>query len=216
MKEKNHQQSSIEISGFKARFYDYFIFLGTLGLYQVLLKRVIRDMNIRTTDWILDMGAGSGKNARLMLGYLSNKGKITALEIGDEMKKQFTKKCEKFSNASLMNLRIENPLPFTAEFDKVFISYVIHGFKQDERVKIVQNAYRALKPGGKLFIFDWNEFDLGEGGIFIRFFMKYIECEEAGEFIRQDFKKILSSIGFRNLVEHIYAKNKIRLLSAEK
>ena len=211
-KEKPH----IETRGLAARLYDCLILLGTLGFYQILIKRVIQDMSINPEDSILDFGAGTGKNDLLMLKYLSDDGSITALEIGKEMRKQFLKKCGCRKNVTLENFRIETPLPYSNRFDKVFISFVIHGFEQNKREKIIKNAFNALKPGGRLLIFDWNEFDLKKSGPFIRLFMKFIECDEAQDFIQRDFKEILTSLGFKNIEENIYTLGRIRLLSGEK
>ncbi len=206
----------IEFGGVRARFYDQLILMGTLGLYNPLINNIIADMEIKPADKILDMGAGTGKNELLMHRYLSNDGHITACEISAEMKKQFKKKCGRYENITLTALRIERPLPFRDTFDKVFLSFVIHGFTHDQRVLILQNAFNALKPEGRLFIFDWNEFSLEQSGPLMRLFMNYIECEEAKDFIRRDFTDVLIDSGFRNVEKRLYAWNKFRLLSAAK
>lgn len=205
----------IEIRGIEARFYDFFINVGTLGLYAGLLKRVIDDMHIGSKDRILDMGAGTGRNALLMRKHL-NGGHITALEISPEMKRQFERKCGALKNITLQDMRIENPLRFHDEFDKVFISFVIHGFEQEQREGILHNAYNALRQGGELFIFDWNEMNLGEQGPGLKAFFKYIECSPARDFITRDFSSVLKKIGFHDVSTRLYFKNRIRLLSGEK
>lgn len=216
MKKQPEMAPHIELSGFRARFYDQLILMGTLGLYNSLIKKIIADMEIKPEDKILDMGAGTGKNELLMHRYLSNDGHITACEISTEMKKQFNKKCGRYENIILTVLRIERPLPFRDAFDKVFLSFVIHGFPQDQRVLILQNAFNALKPEGRLFIFDWNEFSLDEAGLLMCLFMNHIECEEAKDFIRRDFTSVLLDTGFRNVEKRLYAWNTFRLLSAAK
>ena len=205
----------IETSGIAARFYDQLVFIGTFGLYHRLLKRVIDAMDIQPGDHILDMGAGTGKNALLMHRYL-DEGSITALEIGREMQEQFTRKCGAVQNIYLEHRHIEEPLPFREQFDKVLISYVLHGFERQERTAILQNAYRTLKPGGKLFIFDWNSFDLQESGPIMRFFMNHIECHPARDFIQQELHDVLIRIGFSDMHNHLYFRNQIRLLSCVK
>ncbi len=206
----------IELSGFRARFYDQLILIGTLGFYNPLIKKIILDMEIHPADKILDMGAGTGKNELLMRQFLSDKSHITACEISTEMKRKFQKQCDGFPNITLMPLRIERPLPFRDEFDKVFLSFVIHGFTQDKRELILGNAFNALKPGGRLFIFDWNEFRLEDSGPLMRLFMKYIECNEAKDFIERNFTRVVSDVGFREVKQRLYAWGKFRLLSADK
>lgn len=172
-------------------------------------------MHIEPNDHILDLGAGTGKNDLLMLEYLSG-GSITALEIGTEMRKQFQKKCGRFKNIKLENKRIENTLPYNEEFDKVVIYYVIHGFEQKNRERIVDNAYKTLKKGGRIFILDWNAFKLDDYGLIMRAFMKHIECEPALDFIQRDFKEVLILHGFTDIQQILYVNEKIRLLSGTK
>jgi ubiquinone/menaquinone biosynthesis C-methylase UbiE len=205
----------IEIRGIEARFYDFFINIGSIGLYVGLIKRVINDMHIGSENRILDLGAGSGRNALLMRKYL-NGGHITALEISPEMKKQFERKCSGLENVTLEDMRIESTLPFHEEFDKVFISFVIHGFEQQQRETILVNAYKALNTGGMLFIFDWNEMNLREQGPGMKAFFKYIECAPARDFITRDFRAVLQKIGFHDVSTRLYFKNRIRLLSGMK
>jgi demethylmenaquinone methyltransferase/2-methoxy-6-polyprenyl-1,4-benzoquinol methylase len=132
------------------------------------------------------------------------------------MRKQFRQKCGGYSNIFLENLRIDEPLPFREQFDKVFISYVLHGFELQYRAVIIHNAYQALKPGGKLFIFDWNRFEVQESGPIMRFFMNHIECDPATDFIRQDLPEVLSLTGFGDIGNNLYFRNRIRLLSCAK
>lgn len=49
------------------------------------------------------------------------------------------------------------PLTYHEEFDKVFISFILHGFENAQKVDIIGNAYRALKPGGVFYILDYEE-----------------------------------------------------------
>lgn len=213
---ENSELSRVEVKGLEARLYDFLLLAGTFGLYQSLLKRVIRDMKIRPDDRILDMGAGTGKNACMMRGYLSENGYILGLDIGEIMLKKFNHKCRKYENVKAIKQRIEEPLSFNNDFDKVFISFVIHGFSQDDRMKIINNAFKALKPGGRFFIFDWAEFDIDRAGPLLKFFMRHMECPLALDFIERDFKNILKEQGFNNIHENLYAGKKIRLLSGEK
>jgi demethylmenaquinone methyltransferase/2-methoxy-6-polyprenyl-1,4-benzoquinol methylase len=209
------KKPDIEVTGLEARFYDFFVLIGTFGLYQKLIKKVIQDMNIQPGDRILDLGAGTGKNALLMHDYLTG-GEITALEIGRQMRRQFQKKCGKYENIYLENRRIERPLPYENRFDKIFISYVIHGFEQEDRERIVYNSYRALKRGGQFFIFDWNEFDVEDSSFIIRNFIRRFECEPAQDFIQRDFESVLKRHGFHGIEKNLYFRDKIRLLSGIK
>ena len=64
-----------------ARYYDIGLDIATLGRYLPFIKQVVRTIKIKPDDRILDMGAGTGRNACLMAEYLSEKGEL----IGKEM-----------------------------------------------------------------------------------------------------------------------------------
>ncbi len=212
----NVPESKVEISGFVARFYDQLLRIASFGKYNGMMKAAIADMDIQPDDAILDMGCGTGYNSCLMVKYLGNDGKIIGLDISKKMKKQFEKKCQECPNISFIQKRIEDPLPFHDEFDKVFISFVFHGFPNSERKKIAQNAFNALKSGGRFTIFDFNEFNLDAQSWWFRSAFRRIECPLAFEYITVDWKGQLSEWGFDNFNEHLYFSKRISLLKATK
>jgi len=213
---KHYPKSKVELSGFTARHYDTLLNLVTLGKYGVHIKKVIDLMNIRPDDKIMDLGAGTGKNACLMINYLSKKGEIIALDISSEMIEQFQYKCAKFPNVKIVNLRIDQPLSYKNTFDKVFISFVLHGFPQNIRDQIIKNAFRMLKSGGMFFVLDYNEFSFKNSPVFFRIPFKIIECAYAFDFIERDWKNILTAEGFEKFKEHIFFAGYVRLLKAVK
>ena len=141
--------SKVEVTGFEARHYDLLMNVLTLGTYPLFIRRVVRDLHIQPQDHILILGSGTGRNACLMARYLSPRGRILGLDIGEEMLAQAQRRCQKLPNVSFEKRRIEQPLPYDKEFDKVFISFVLHGFPQEERLRIVGNAWRALRAGSE-------------------------------------------------------------------
>jgi SAM-dependent methyltransferase len=124
--------------------------------------------------------------------------------------------CGSIANIHLENRRIENPLPFNGQFDKVLLSFVLHGFEERRRRDILLNGYRALVPGGRLFVFDWNEFDLDCRGPVIRFFINHIECGPTRGFIRTNLRKLLLDCGFTDVEFTRYTRGLLRLASVKK
>ena len=207
-------ESHVEVKGFLAKHYDTLLDLVTVGFYKKFIKDVISKMNIQPNDRILDMGAGTGRNDLLMLGYLEE-GEVIGLEIGEEMKKQFREKSYHHDNLKLRDLRIEKKLPFEHKFDKVFISFTLHGFKQKDRIKIIENANKSLKKEGKFFILDYNEFDLSKKPFYARALFD-LECDLARDYIKRNWRKIWKEHGFSVKNEHLYFMKLIRLLELEK
>ena len=59
----------------------------SFGKYNRFIKRAVSDMQIETSDHILDLGCGTGKNAALMAEYLGAEGKITGIDLSPVMDK---------------------------------------------------------------------------------------------------------------------------------
>jgi len=211
-----YPDSKVEIQGFTARFYDNLLNFATLGGYGLFIKKAVRAMDIRPDDKILDFGAGSGRNALLMNKYISGKGEILGLEISDLMISQFKRKTEKFRNINVINQRIDLPFELEKKYDKVFISFVFHGFPFEIQKNIIRNAFSALKKDGEFIILDFNEFVTADTPFYFRIPFKLIECRYAFEYVERDWKQILSGYGFKGFREKLFPGKHIRLLKAGK
>ena len=209
-------ESKVEVKGFEAKHYDFLLQLGSFRKYGRMLKNAIAAMNIQPDDAILDLGCGTGKNSCLMAEFLERRGRILGLDIGDEMISQFNKKCAAYPNINVEKKRIDKPLPYQNEFEKVFLSFFFHGFPDEKRNRILANARRALKDGGQLVIFDFNEFDPDSKPFWFRIGFKKVECPLAFEYITMDWKSRLREQGFDNFEERLYFMDTIRLLIAYK
>ncbi|MBN1366096.1 MAG: class I SAM-dependent methyltransferase [Syntrophaceae bacterium] len=216
IKTKIYPDSHIELSNFLSKNYDKVMNIASLGFYGIFIKRVIADMDILPDDTILDLGCGTGRNAKLMSRYLNQNGSITGLDISESMKSQFTRHFRRTKQVEFLQQRIDVPFELSKSFDKVFISFVIHGFPHEVRHTVIQNAYNHLKPGGIFFILDFSEFDMNAMFWFYRLVFKTIECKYAFDFIRRNWKNILNKHGFGDFVEHYYVMKYVRLLRALK
>ncbi len=206
--------SKVEVKGIEALMYDKLMVVLSGFSYDRFIKKVIEDMGIEKNDKIIDFGSGTAKNICLMNEYTNNL--IVGLDIGSEMLYVSKKRCREHKNVKIFYHDIRSKTPFVEEFDKAFISFVLHGFIDSQRNEIIKNAYEALKPKGKFCILDYNEFDLNKKNPFVRWVFKYGECPLASEFIGIDLNKKLKEAGFKRFEEHLYYSNLVRLLIAEK
>ncbi|MBN2612458.1 MAG: methyltransferase domain-containing protein [Bacteroidales bacterium] len=216
MNNKLYPDSHVELKEFTANNYDKVMNIGTLGLYGSFITNAVANMHIQPDDHILDLGCGSGRNAAIMYRYLNENGFITGLDISQHMEKHFHNKFKNNNQVSFINQRIDVPFDLKKLFDKIFISFVIHGFPHEIRKTIIQNAINHLKPGGIFHILDFAEFDMDKMPRLHRFVFKKIECKYAFDYIKRDWKEILSTYGFNNFSERFYLKKYIRLLNAQK
>ena len=207
--------SKVEVTGSEARHYDFFMNTITGGTYPFFIRRAVQEMHIQPNDEILVLGAGTGRNINLMNKYLSNGGRVLGLDIGPEMLEQAQRRFADHPYVTIENQRVDEPLPYRGEFDKVFISFVLHGFIQEDRLKIIANAQRALRPGGEFIILDYNEFDLEHSPWLVRFVFN-MECPLATDFIGLDLQAILRDQGFNEFHTHPHYLGYVRLLAARK
>jgi len=216
MTEKYYPDSKVELQGFIAKHYDQILSTASLGIYGGFIKKAIKAMNIQQNDKILDIGAGTGKNALLMNKYLNSSGKVLGLEISDLMIGQFRNKTKNNDNLEIQNKRIDKPLNLEEKFSKVFISFVFHGFPYEIQQNIIENAYNSLEDGGEFVILDFNEFELEKTPFYFRVPFKIIECKYAFEYVERDWKSILKEKGFSFKYEKLFMKKYIRLLVLKK
>jgi len=207
--------SKVEVTGLEARYYDLLMNTISGGTYPFFIRNAIREMQIQPGNNILVFGAGTGRNMDLMDKYLSKKGRIVGLDVGPEMLDQAQRRFADHPYITIENRRIEESLPYQGEFDKVFISFVLHGFIQEDRLKIIANAQPALRPGGGFIILDYHEFDLKQSPWTVRFVFK-MECPLATDFIGRDLQAILREQGFDEFRVHSHYLGYVRLLAARK
>jgi len=85
--------------------YDAILDIVTLGRYLPFVRKVIATMGIEPKDKILDLGAGTGRNALLMAEHLSREGEVVGVDISDEMIRQFRRRCEGLPNLKVVRAR---------------------------------------------------------------------------------------------------------------
>jgi len=209
-------RSKVEIGERGARYYDVLLNLLSLGRYSHFMKKVIEKMGIKPGQSILDLGSGTGRNDCFMAEKVGSGGKIVGLDISDEMLSRAWKRCRKYPNVTFEKLRIELPLEYKGEYDKVFISFTLHGFEDDQKAGIIRNAYQALKPGAGFHVLDYAEFDIDRMWFPLRWAFARWECQLAMEFLKLDIKGMVYTQGFTDVKEEFFLRGHLRLLSAAK
>jgi demethylmenaquinone methyltransferase/2-methoxy-6-polyprenyl-1,4-benzoquinol methylase len=187
-----------------------------VGRYQAFIEGAIERMDIRRGDAILDLGSGTGRNICVMLKALGSTGRVVGVDISQEMLRQARRRCRAYPQVTFLNRRIEEPLPFHEEFDEAFICFTLHGFEDEDKERVIANAYRALRPGGTFWILDYSEFDLDRQWFPFRWAFRRFECELASEFLSLDLERMLARHGFGSFVIYPFLRGYARLLGAEK
>ena len=138
------ESSTKKIYDVHSLFYD-----ATFGrLVKRRIERAIRHMNIAETDFVLDLGIGTGAS----LGFYPRHGKIIGIDLSAGMLRECRKKIrEGDMNHVAVSQANALQLPFADDtFDHVFISHVIT-VVSDPYV-LVREAQRVCKPGARIVI----------------------------------------------------------------
>ena len=205
-----------EFAGRAVSRYDLVMDVLLLGRYQAFIEDAIDQMDIRQGDQILDLGAGTARNICLMLEELGNSGRVVGVDSSEDMVEYAQRRCQTYPNVAFLKQRIEEPLPFRDEFDKACIIFTLHSLEDADKERVLANVRRALRPGGILWVLDFNEFDLDQQWLPFRWFFRRIECELGIEFLSFDLTDLLARHGFGRFMTYRFLRNHVRLLGAEK
>jgi len=138
------------------------------------------------------------------------------MDISLVMERQFTTKCAKYQNTKFIRQRIDLLFSLSEQFDKIFISFVIHGFPHEVRETVTENIYTHLKLGGSFFMLDYAEFNMSKMPPLYHFIFKTVECKYAFDFVERDWNQILGNNNFADFKELFFFKKYVRLLKAQK
>ncbi|MDR0922611.1 MAG: methyltransferase domain-containing protein [Lactobacillales bacterium] len=117
------------------------------GLFSFPFKKtIVEELNLTPSEVVLDVGCANGK----LLSMLSEKNPKfigAGIDLSDEMIKMAESRYPEFS---FVQGNAEH-LPFdSGTFDQIICSASFHHFPHPE--EFLKEAYRVLKPGGKLLI----------------------------------------------------------------
>ena len=167
--------------------------------------------NPKSNEIILDAGCGYGSVSREIIKR--NKSKKLNFFLADANQTQLKRAIEEFNGLdfnhnSELKFFIDNLL-YTQfkdnSFHTIIAKMVIHEIPQKEQQQAINNAYKILKPGGKMIIWDMSLDEKSQQFIQNIIRMKdklagFKTLEKNRYFLRFDeTKSLLSNAGFRNI-----------------
>lgn len=110
--------------------------------------------NIKRGDIVLDLGSGAGFDSFLAAKKVGNSGKIIGVDMTEDMIDKANKLVKKynFKNVEFRLGDIEK-LPIDDKSVDIIISNCVINLAPD-KLKVFKEAYRVLKPKGKMYVSD--------------------------------------------------------------
>ena len=132
---------------FWTKYFSVYDYLNHLIPYQELMDDVIKNLDIKRNELILDIGCGTGNIAFL----LNNFG---VRMVGIDSSLEGINKCRKKIPAmEVIQGDIKEALPFKDNyFDKVLTVNTLYTIDISKRLGLMKEIYRVLKPEGKIVI----------------------------------------------------------------
>jgi ubiquinone/menaquinone biosynthesis C-methylase UbiE len=120
-------------------------------------KDITRAVGLRPGDAVADIGAGTGLFTLLFAEQVGQKGTVYAVDIGPAFLKYIAEQAKKqgFERIvkTVLNTQDSTELP-SDSIDVAFICDTYHHFEHSE--KMLASIHRALRPGGRLVVIDFD------------------------------------------------------------
>ncbi len=153
--------------------------------------------SLREGETVLDLGSGAGFDCFLAANLVGETGRVIGVDMTPEMVAKARENAEKggYNNVEFRLGEIEN-LPAADESIDVIISNCVINLAPDKK-RVFQEAFRVLKPGGRLMVSDIVlTKELPEA--IKNSITAYIGCI-SGAMIKNDYLEAIESSGFQDI-----------------
>lgn len=136
--------------------YDFHTRMMGLGVNQANSSMIAQMANIKPGDKVLDVGCGSGNLTLTTKRYAGRSGSVYGIDASPEMIDVARKNAKQTGIDAMFDVALIEKLPFEdATFDIVISRLVMHHLPADLKQQALAEISRVLKPGGTIFLADF-------------------------------------------------------------
>jgi SAM-dependent methyltransferase len=153
--------------------------------------------SLKEGETVLDLGAGAGFDCFLAANQVGENGKVIGVDMTPEMVEKARENAKKgnYTNVEFKLGEIEN-LPVAGDSVDIIISNCVINLSPD-KPKVFEEAFRVLKPGGRLMVSDIVL--LKELPDFIKESIDaYVSCV-SGALLKEDYIAAIKNEGFQDV-----------------
>jgi predicted methyltransferase len=122
-------------------------------------QALVAALGLRPGDAVADVGAGSGYMMAHLARAVGPRGRVYAQDLQSEMVRLLRRRARRFANVRAVQGCVADPNLPPASVDAALLLTSYHEMRAP--IPLLSRLRAALRPGGRLVIVDWNDFETG-------------------------------------------------------
>lgn len=215
MSPKPSYYRTLFISWWLSPIYDLWVWIAVLGNTKGLREKILNFIP-RDTTTVVDLATGTGENAFAIKRAFPNI-RVMASDFSEKMLGVAIEKNEKNNLGIEFSLKDATRTDYPSGIaDFVSITFAIHDIPHEQRLLVMKEAWRILKPGGVFAIYEYHAPKNPLACIpLVTQFLLVENCEAWG-ILNENIAGELESIGFTNTQKEIYYHGLAQIVAGQK